>query len=83
MHTAEEAYLLREISIGSIYEHYSGRRYRVVGVARHSEDLSLYVYYEALYDGGQYGQFWMRPLDMFLETVMIDGKEVQRFKKVV
>lgn len=78
----KEALLLQKMSIGSIYEHYSGKCYRVVGVARHSEDLSLYVYYEALYDGGQYGQFWMRPLAMFLENVMVNGQEVPRFKKV-
>ena len=80
---AEEASLLQEISIGSLYEHYKGKQYRVVGVARHSEDLSLYVYYEALYDAGPYGQFWMRPLAMFLGKIEIEGKEVPRFRRVV
>lgn len=59
-----------------IYKHYKGALYQVVGVARHSETLDPVVVYQALY--GEYG-LWVRPLKMFLETVMVDGKEVPRF----
>lgn len=60
-----------------IYEHYKGNKYRVIGVARHSESLEELVVYEALYgDGGLY----VRPLRMFLEEVQIEGKAIPRFR---
>ena len=68
----------KELKIG-VYEHYKGNRYEVLGVARHSETLENVVVYRALYgDNG----LWIRPLDMFLETVDIDGKKVPRFKLI-
>lgn len=40
--------------------------------------------YKQLYDSpdGKHkiGDLWIRPLEMFLQTVSVDGKEVQRFK---
>lgn len=78
----QEQKLLSQLSVGSIYQHYSGKRYRVLGVGRHSEDLSLYVMYEALYDCGDFGQTWIRPLPMFVEQVEINGIKMPRFKKV-
>jgi hypothetical protein len=65
-----------KIKLG-IYEHYKGNRYRVVGVARHSETLEDMVVYEALY--GDHGQF-VRPLGMFLEDVVVEGVIKPRFK---
>lgn len=59
------------------YKHYKGNEYLVVDVAKHSENLELMVIYRCLYD--QYG-LWVRPLDMFLETVNIEGVEQPRFK---
>ena len=59
------------------YEHYKGNKYRVIGVAKHSETLEDMVVYKALYgDGGLY----VRPLGMFLEDVEVSGASVQRFK---
>ncbi|MFN7710166.1 MAG: DUF1653 domain-containing protein [Holosporales bacterium] len=60
-----------------IYEHYKALRYEVVGLARHSETLETLVVYRALY--GQY-ELWVRPLEMFLENVEIDGKIMPRFR---
>ncbi len=58
------------------YRHYKGNVYEVVGVARHSEtDERLVVYRPLTGDGG----LWVRPLAMFLETVVVDGREVPRF----
>lgn len=64
-----------------IYEHYKGKRYEVVGVARHSETLELLVVYKALYAGEfPAGSLWVRPLKMFKENVTVNGKLVPRFK---
>jgi hypothetical protein len=59
------------------YRHYKGHEYEVLGVARHSETEEEYVVYRALYgDGG----LWVRPTEMFLETVHIDGSPCPRFR---
>jgi hypothetical protein len=62
-----------------IYEHYKGNKYRVEGVALHSETLEEMVAYRALYGKGL---LWVRPLDMFLEEVNVDGKVKPRFKLI-
>lgn len=64
-----------------IYKHYKGNLYEVIGIARHSETLEGLVVYKATYqkDGEN---LWVRPLAMFLETVVIDGVEKKRFEKV-
>jgi hypothetical protein len=64
------------IKIGK-YEHYKGKQYEVLGIAKHSETLEEFVVYKALYGEGQ---FWVRPVRMFLEEVESDGKKVPRFK---
>ena len=59
------------------YRHYKGNEYIVLGVARHSEtDEELVVYRP---DYGEQG-LWVRPKEMFLETVEGDGKQVPRFE---
>ena len=64
-----------------IYEHYKGKRYEVVDVARHSETLELMVVYKALYEGEfPKGSLWVRPLSMFKEKVLVKGRMVPRFK---
>ena len=60
-----------------IYEHYKGGRYRVINIARHSETEEWMVLYQPLY-GEQ--ELWVRPFDMFVETVNIDGNDVPRFR---
>lgn len=77
-----EQCLLAQLAIGCVYQHYSGKQYRVIAVGRHSEDLSLHVMYESLYDCGDLGQMWMRPLAMFLEEVEMNGSRIRRFSKV-
>jgi hypothetical protein len=62
-----------------IYRHYKGPQYRVFGVARHSETEQEVVFYQALY--GEQG-LWVRPLEMFLESVQVDGEQVPRFALV-
>ncbi len=66
-----------------IYEHYKNpeHRYRVIGVAKHSETLEDLVIYEALYDN-EMSKLWARPLEMFTGGVEVEGKRVPRFKYV-
>ena len=65
------------VVIGGKYEHYKGKPYRVLAVAKHSETLEEMVVYQQLY--GEEG-VWVRPLEMFLETVEVEGKTVSRFR---
>jgi len=61
------------------YRHYKGNDYEVLGVARHSETEEEVVVYRALYGEGG---LWVRPLAMFLETVLIEGRSYPRFQFV-
>ena len=58
--------------------------YEVVGVARHSEDRTYLVVYRPLYksDFSAHIDFCVRPLDMFMEDVVIKGIKQPRFKKI-
>jgi hypothetical protein len=61
------------------YRHYKGNDYEVIGMARHSESLEWMVVYRALYGEGG---LWVRPAEMFAETVVVNGVGVARFAKV-
>ena len=55
-----------------IYQHYKGNRYKVIGVARHSETLKEMIVYKALYKSRfPQGSWWVRPQEMFLEKVRV------------
>jgi hypothetical protein len=64
-----------------IYRHYKGKSYEVIGVARHSETLEEMVVYKALYES-EFGKnsLWVRPKAMFLEKIIHEGKEMDRFE---
>lgn len=62
-----------------LYKHYKGNPYNLMGLARHSESLEEMVVYQAMY--GDY-RLWVRPKELFFGTLMVDGKEVQRFSFV-
>ncbi|PQO36858.1 DUF1653 domain-containing protein [Blastopirellula marina] len=59
------------------YRHYKGPEYVVLGIARHSETEEPMVVYRKDY-GDQ--SLWVRPLAMFVESVIIEGQEEPRFK---
>ena len=61
------------------YHHYKGGEYQVIGEGTHSETGERLVIYQALYDTER---LWARPYDMFFGTVVVDGVETSRFKKV-
>ena len=50
--------------------------YEVIALAKHSETLEELVVYKALYGEGK---VWVRPLAMWEEKVLVDGKEIPRF----
>ena len=66
------------------YKHYKGKLYEIIGIARHSETLEEFVIYKSLYDSEKFGKnsLWIRPKNMFLEKVKINGKEVLRFEYI-
>ena len=58
------------------YKHFKGNEYEALYIAKHSETLEEMVVYRALY--GEFG-IWVRPMSMWNETVVHEGREVQRF----
>jgi hypothetical protein len=70
---------LPESPTPGLYRHYKGNEYRVLGLARHSETLAPLVVYQALY--GERGT-WVRPAEMWSETVEVAGRRVARFTRV-
>ena len=59
------------------YRHYKGNEYVVIGVACHSETNEELVVYRP--DYSEQG-LWVRPKEMFLETVKVDGQQISRFE---
>ena len=54
-----------EIKLGK-YQHFKGKFYEVIGIAKNSENPDEeFVVYKALYGNNQ---LWIRPKQMFLET---------------
>ena len=75
----------RNLVPGSIWKHFKGRVYRIVGVAKYSEDMDKeFVVYSPVEPSPEYGrdQMCVRPKEMFLEKVARDGKTFFRFEKV-
>ncbi|RUO32452.1 DUF1653 domain-containing protein [Aliidiomarina soli] len=66
---------MKTIKAGT-YRHYKGPLYEVIDTVRHSETNEWLVLYRP-----QYGErkLWVRPYDMFVETVEVDGQSVARF----
>ncbi len=61
------------------YRHFKGNEYEVLGIARHSETEEPMVVYRPLYGEGR---MWVRPAEMWNETVERDGRVHIRFKRV-
>lgn len=69
-----------EVKLGK-YQHFKGDIMEVVGKALHSETGEEFVVYKHItgeHTGEEY--YWIRPAKMFYEDIVIDGKEVPRFK---
>ena len=61
------------------YRHFKGNEYEVLYIAKHSETMEDMVVYRALY--GEKG-VWVRPANMWDETITRDGKTFKRFEKI-
>ncbi|MDP2932881.1 MAG: DUF1653 domain-containing protein [bacterium] len=61
------------------YRHFKGGKYKVLGVAKHSETLEELVIYQSK---DRQKKLWVRPLDNFTEKVKIGNKKVPRFKQI-
>lgn len=70
---------MTDVLLPGRYRHYKGKEYAVAGVARHSETEEPMVVYQTLY--GNF-DWWVRPLAMFRETVMVEGRSCPRFEYV-
>ncbi len=65
---------------GKYYRHFKGGKYRLLHIARDSEDPSReLVVYQALY--GEHGT-WVRPKDMFFSSVERDSYSGPRFVEI-
>ena len=72
-----------------IYRHYKGKDYEVIDVCIHSETDEPLVLYKPLYDcpglaskGYDIRPLFVRPIDLFTETIDLDGKEILRFSYI-
>lgn len=65
-----------------LYRHYKGGLYRVLGVGCHTETLEYYVVYAPAEPKEGIPKMWLRPYEMFVETITVDGKTCPRFEKI-
>lgn len=67
----------------SVFRHYKGNYYRILHVATHTETLERMVVYEQLHTNEYpHGHVWVRPFDMFHETIIYNNKLIKRFDVV-
>lgn len=71
----------KDVKIGK-YMHYKGGIATVIGIAKHSETQEKFVVYDHVERQTGKNRLWIRPKDMFLETVEVDGKRIPRFSPV-
>ncbi|MEG0977339.1 MAG: DUF1653 domain-containing protein [Bacilli bacterium] len=57
---------MRKIEINSLYKHFKGHTYRVIALAKDSEDLSLKVVYQNIENETD---VWVRDYEMFNSLV--------------
>ncbi|ESQ85534.1 DUF1653 domain-containing protein [Asticcacaulis benevestitus] len=61
------------------YRHYKNKLYQVFGTVTHSESEEIMVLYAPLDQPAGEARLWVRPLDMFTETVGTPEGTVPRF----
>ena len=61
------------------YRHFKGNIYKILHIAKHSETLEAMVVYQAMYGERS---IWVRPKEMFDESIERDGKSIRRFEPI-
>lgn len=61
------------------YRHFKWNEYEVIWIWIHTETQEEMVIYKALY---WEQKIWVRPREMFEESIIIDGKKIQRFEYI-
>lgn len=64
--------------IRGIYRHYKGNEYEVIGEAIDTETEACVVVYKSTKSPHT---LWVRPYDMFFESIIVDNKQISRFEK--
>ena len=73
-------YCIEELIINGKYQHFKGKFYKLIGIAKNSENSrEEFVVYQGLYDDNQ---IWIRLKENFLETVIHEGIKQPRFKLI-
>lgn len=63
------------------YRHYKGDEVEVLGTCFHSETLEEYVVYRhTTGERASERHYWVRPKQMFLEHIEVEGRRVPRFE---
>ena len=70
--------VMKGVKLGK-YRHFKGNLYEVLFVGYDSETTEEVVIYKALYGEKE---IWVRPKKMFLEKIVRDGKEIDRFEYI-
>ena len=70
---------MKNTDIKGRYRHYKGNEYEVIGEGIHTESEERLIIYRSLYEPYT---IWVRPYDMFFESVTIHGHEIPRFAKI-
>lgn len=72
---------MKDFKLGK-YKHFKGMIVDVIYIALHSETMEEMVIYNHPdpVKGKNANTLWVRPKKMFLENVIIDGKEIPRFE---
>lgn len=76
-----EAFAIPELEPG-LYRHHKGNEYTVLGVGRHTEADEYFVVYSPVEQKSDAPSIWLRPFDMFIETVEVDGETIPRFQRI-
>jgi len=64
------------------YLHYKGNFYEILELACHTETGVWYVIYKSLTPRENRPDVWVRPYEMFVEDVEVNGETIPRFKKI-
>ena len=72
-----------EVKLGK-HRHFKGTIVEVIGVALHSEtmeEMVVYLHPDPVKGKGA-NTMWVRPVEMFLETIEREGKKIKRFEYI-